>query len=436
MPDTPPPAPPAAPAPVLILGDGPDALLTAATLAGVGSPVQLLLTRSLDEVVAAAALAWPLSRWAGLGAETEGPAPGARSLAVGGVVLPLPVPRRSLAALGPALDAAAVLRQLVRARARNALAELGGGGQEERSYEDWVVRRFGRPLHAALFAPYAQARWGCPPGALAASLARLHHGLPDRRPSVAPTPDPGLRWKETLLQAGVELRDSLAVAALEVAEGRVAAVVFADGDRIPTPAGLWCAVAPDRIRRWLGADCPTEAAAQTAHLRVSTAVRLRVDDAPDLPCGATGALHVSAPGSPLWRVESGTTVPGRVLSGTVAPGGEDAAPAEMLAGHTAAVGCGAGTVAETVVLPDWEPVWSPTSHARLRRVLLAWDGLGITAVGRAGLFADVDPPVIEAHALSILEAPGGSSWDRLRRFAGPPVRARDLDVPLRSFVER
>ena len=41
-------------------------------------------------------------------------------------------------------------------------------------------------------------------------------------------------------------------------------------------------------------------------------------------------------------------------------------------------------------LKDWVPVWAPLVHARLRRLSLAFSGLGVVMVGRRGGFAPLD----------------------------------------------
>jgi protoporphyrinogen oxidase len=53
-----------------------------------------------------------------------------------------------------------------RARLRQAIAP-----GPERTFEDWVVARFGRPLYETFFGPYTQKLWGIPPDRISADWA-------------------------------------------------------------------------------------------------------------------------------------------------------------------------------------------------------------------------------------------------------------------------
>jgi hypothetical protein len=412
--------------------------LVAAELVKAGCSVVLFTTATRERLIDMAAAAWSPLRWLGRAQEhpPEGPA---RGLAIGGQVIALPVPAPALPGLVSAVPGAARLRSLARARVRNALAEVVGGGQEERSYEDWAVRRFGRPLHDGIFAPYAVARWGRPADDLAASLARVVHGTPDPRTPHAPVPDCGKRWSDALHGASVQVQELQAPLQLVVEDGKVGAIGSADGTVHTLPGPLWTTCSPDRVARWLGADCPVEARAQAPHLPMADVLATRVSGLDSL---GPAELHVVAGGGAVWAAVAGPVVPGRQLRTTLPLGSSldqsdlDVLSHRALSTLRSAAGCDGGAIEAVVGVPSWQPAWTPTSHARLRRVLLAWDALGIIPVGRGGLYADVDPPLIQAHVQSLLDGPGGSSWDRLRRFAAPPVRAKDLDVPLTRLIER
>lgn len=431
--------PPAGAGPVrCVLGDGPDALLVAVELAKAGCSVVLFTTVGRERLVELAAVGWSPLRWLGRELEVPPESP-SRGLAIGGQVISLPVPTPALPGLVSAVPGPARLRSLARARVRNALAEVVGGGQEERSYEDWAVRRFGRPLHDGVFAPYAEARWGRPAGELAASLARVVHGTADHRAVHEPEPDCGKRWSDQLHRAAVQVVELQTPLRLEVEDGTVRAIESADGTRHALAGPLWTTCAPDRIAAWLGEACPVEARAQAPHLPMADVVVTRVSG---LDSVGPAELHVVARGGATWLAVAGSVVPGRQLRTTV-PVGTSLERVDLdVAGHRAlstlrsAAGCEGGAVESVVALPSWQPAWTPTSHPRLRRVLLAWDELGIVPVGRGGLYVDADPPLIQAHVQSLLDGPGGSAWDRLRRFAAPPVRAKDLDVSLTRIIER
>ena len=61
------------------------------------------------------------------------------------------------------------------------MAEVVGGGMEERSHKDWVVRRMGEPAWRHLYRSYAERRWGLPSEQLSVSLARMYHGGTDNQ---------------------------------------------------------------------------------------------------------------------------------------------------------------------------------------------------------------------------------------------------------------
>ena len=79
-------------------------------------------------------------------------------------------------------------------------------------------------------------------------------------------------------------------------------------------------------------------------------------------------------------------------------------------------------------LVEWVPVWSRICHARLRRLILAWQGLGIVAVGRAGTFTPMDPgtEVGLVHRYANERVP--DQREALRALLEPPVRTDDLDI--------
>jgi protoporphyrinogen oxidase len=52
---------------------------------------------------------------------------------------------------------------------------------EERSFEDWVTSRFGRPLYEAFFGPYTQKLWGLHPSLISADWAQERISLLDLR---------------------------------------------------------------------------------------------------------------------------------------------------------------------------------------------------------------------------------------------------------------
>ncbi len=57
------------------------------------------------------------------------------------------------------------------AEVRRAAGRLRRSRKKERSFEEWVVARFGRPLYEMFFEPYTRKVWGVDPGLIAASWA-------------------------------------------------------------------------------------------------------------------------------------------------------------------------------------------------------------------------------------------------------------------------
>jgi len=58
------------------------------------------------------------------------------------------------------------------------LAKLSRNGHEDVSFEDWVVRRFGRAIYDVFFEPYTKKVWGIPCHELSAQWASQRIGIP------------------------------------------------------------------------------------------------------------------------------------------------------------------------------------------------------------------------------------------------------------------
>lgn len=421
----------------VVIGDGPDALRVAAALAAAGPAPRVLLrptawgpawARAGSGLLrVAAAGADPL-----LGALAEAAAP-RRAVSLGGRLRETPLVPGGLALWGPG-PAGAVFGARARARGLMAMAELVGGGAEERTYADWVERRMGRPALDAVYAGYARRRFGVGAEALGASVARaLHVPVSPARPAARPVE--GFAALEQA-PAGVPVEWGVGVAGLEVVDGKVVAVVRADGPPVPTPDGLWLCVDPGTAARWLGAALPVGIHTLAAAFRTAPAARVRLAR-PAAPLA--DETHMLDDTARFWRVVAPAADPGAIWVDFTFPPGAAVPPAgelvEAAEAGLATVGLrpGAGVGPEVAEVDGGLPLWTPHIHARLRDVHLALRGFGITPAGRLGAWADLDAATDLALARA-LAAPGADLREAHRAHADPPARLRDLLVSSRSFV--
>ena len=172
--------------------------------------------------------------------------------------------------------------------------------REERSFEDWVTSRFGRPLYEAFFGPYTRKLWGLDPSRISADWAQERISLLDlrdvalrlmhlRRSPVRtyarhyryPRLGMGQLYRtmaDEVIARGGEIRRATRVAGLEASGDRVTAVLV-DGpggaERIPVGELLSTVPLPD-LARMLRSDLPAkiEAAARRLHFRALAFVNL------------------------------------------------------------------------------------------------------------------------------------------------------------------
>lgn len=337
--------------------------------------------------------------------------------------------------------ARAPVDRLLRARVRNVLSEALGGGLEERTYEDWVVRRVGRPLFARRYAAYALRRWGRAPDALSASTARWHHFVPhdDRLVEAADPMTAAEALRAALTSAGGARRAGARIQRLHVEQGRVTAVELVGGERILCAGEPWLALDPAGVAALL------DPADLSPDLRVIALRCVNLDrvvvEVPDAEAREDEELHL-LDDAPFWAVLRGG---GRAqLISTVDP----AAPwdaAEHLrrcadACHLMGLALRIDGSAELRRIPGAQPSWSPQTHAYLRDVLLAWERLGIVVFGRQGAMADLDPLEELGHTLALLApgADGGGPDQReaQRVHAEPSAREDDVLAPIAPFITR
>jgi protoporphyrinogen oxidase len=210
------------------------------------------------------------------------------------------------------LEAADLLRGLgvaenARALGGWALARMGARvrPRPERSFEDWVVARFGRPLYDAFFGPYTHKLWGLHPSLISADWARERISLLDlgdvalrlvglRRKPVRtyarhyryPRLGMGQLYRsiaEEVRQQGGEVRVATRVRDLEVSGARVTAVLVEGtqgAERIPVGELLSTLPLPDLVRL-LGRPVPgaIDAAAKRLRFRALAFVNLFLERA-------------------------------------------------------------------------------------------------------------------------------------------------------------
>lgn len=163
--------------------------------------------------------------------------------------------------------------------------------REERSFEDWVIARFGRPLYDAFFGPYTKKLWGLSPDRISADWAQERIallGLPDvllrlARLRRAPLRTYARRYlyprfgmgqlyrvvADRVLARGGEIRVRTRVVGLEIGEGRVrAALVEGPGGAERIPVGQLLSTIPlPELVRMLGPTVPTSVHAAAERLR-------------------------------------------------------------------------------------------------------------------------------------------------------------------------
>ena len=432
----------------VVIGSGPDGLRAAAAVAATGASVVFLqqgpgpsgLSRpDLPEGDGSIRLAGGIQRSAleaVVGPVREVAAP-RLSIAMGGSVHSLPLRPDRVGSLLPGDARRIAARAWLRARGRNALAELVGGGQEERTLRDWVVRRMGVPAYDELYADYAERRWGAPAATLGVSVARRHHFLPDdaSRVQIAGGAVAALDSLADRVRQSGTLRTDVVIEGFHVEEGRVRSVVLAGGEQVDTSGGLWVEDVPNRAVEWLGD-------AGSPGLRVD-ASRLPARDRARVGLEAVSidegeVVHLLSPSGPAWRViglGAGAAVADCTLDadGVVPPDLQSEVVRQVAAaGMGSPRPDGGGIEYER----DAVPLWEITTPAVLREVLGPLRAVGVVLVGARGAVADLGPG--EALALATRYAADGDPDQReaQRQLVQVPTRIDDLGARITRFVTR
>ena len=435
----------------LVIGSGPDALRAAAVLASGGHQVTLLQEGSTPSGLSrpkypndagwmrVTETAWPCVE-AVLGPVVEAPDP-MRSVTSRGKRYRLPMKPHHVPQLLEGRTLIPAARAWLRARAKAASSDLLGGGQEERSYRDWVARRMGGPAYHHLYRDYAFRRWAWDPEALSSALAQVHHAMPDEGPfQVA-----GGGYDEVLVSAvrvieagGGKIHTGVSVTGLRLEEGRVIAASTTDGEH-DVEGEVWLALDAATICRLLGDACTEGMRVDASHLPVAaaavTAVRGEVDGLPD-------ELHVLDEGAPFWQVVVPYGIEKTAFFHSTFVNSDSLPPADELVKRciTSAAALGIGDFSEEGAhvewLPRWVPIWRKNSHARFRRLLRAWDGMGIVGVGRSGAFSPMDPGTEIALVDRLMRQTQRNQAEIHRQLLDPPVRIDDLNARITRMIER
>ena len=436
----------------VVVGWGPDALRVAAVLAARGDQVQLLQRGSTacgldhpDLPAGTGRLSVTASQRSAvervLGPLVEAPAREA-AIAIRGQHHRLPLGPVNLGRLLERSARLPVARAYFRTRARNALAEVLGGGQEERTYQDWVVRRMGGPAYHHLYRSYAARRWGAPADELSVNVARLHHGLPaaeEQQVLGGGSAEAITRAEKLILDAGGSIRLNARVEGIDLEKGRIRVLRLEGGEQITLDAPLWCTEDPATVAGWLGDGISAATHNDAMPLRMVTSAQVALRGKVD---GLAQVTHILDEAAPFYRVVSPYGLEQAAIFHATAPRlGPDGSTHALVAGFVRAaqelgIGSFEGAGARVEILDSWAPVWRIGEQARMRRLLLAWRGIGLVAAGRAGTYAPLDPSQVVAHAWLMSAEADPDQREIYRMVVEPPVGLDDLSVPPDRFIER
>jgi protoporphyrinogen oxidase len=206
-----------------------------------------------------------------------------------------PLDARDLVANLGLRENARALAGYAAARVRRAIAP-----REDRSFEDWVEARFGRPLYDTFFGPYTEKLWGLPPREISADWAAERIsllGLGDAAMRMAGLRKSAIRTyarrylyprfgmgqlyeavAREVVRLGGEVRTGARVVGLDTAGGRVTAVHVETArgrERIATGELLSTIPLPE-LARYLRPELPPRLARSAAALRFRSLVFLNL----------------------------------------------------------------------------------------------------------------------------------------------------------------
>ncbi len=422
----------------IVVGSGNEATVVAATLIAAGHRVSLIRTGAPlpTELACVHRSTWQrLDTPSALATQVLGPTQPATSpragLLVAGGTHTLPLSPLAVGRILPTGHRRLAARSWIRARARNALAVVVGGGQEERTYRDWVVRRMGSPAYDALYADYAERRWGRTGEDISASMARVAHSPALATERVVPSDH---RDHETArAQALLSAHGGLVFDADQIrftVDGRSLVQIDLGAEVVDVRnRSVWAVTSPAVVADWLGEACPAAAQHLAAGLASIPSLRVRLSGARS---GLPDEIHVLDP-APCWRFVRAPDDPEAWLVSATGPLSASAVDdIRDFAIQTNLVGDQSEVTAAAEV-PGGVPVWGPVDHARLRTVLDTFASLGIRLSGSAGTLTCLDPTALVAHVEALLDAGPPELQEAWRMVAAPPTLVEDLGARITHF---
>jgi hypothetical protein len=449
----------------IVIGAGPDALRAAAVLAHGGHQVTLLQEASTFNGVdhpeiplGTGRIRVPAEARATaeeiLGALVEAPDL-MRGVVKGGTIRRLPLSPWEVGQYLESSQRLPAFREWARRRSRNRMHDLLGGGQEERTYRDWVERRMGGPAYEHLYRAWAENRWGASAETLSVTVARSVHGRRDVDSKTVAGGGPEVSFKvcQRLIEdAGGQIIVGAKVTRLVVEQvekdRRIVAVEHSDG-RIPVadPRAdqVWVARSPRVVASWLGDQLDASLHFDAEELICRDLLQVTMRGETD---GLPEELHVLDQGAPFYRAVTPYGHEKTIVFHSSLGRNQEMPPkgelVERFSRAAEALGIGrfgpvAGQSADTVLVQrvvGWHPVWTQGTHSRYRRVMLNWQDIGLVGVGRAGSFTPLDPGEEVQLGLLYRDEPRPNQHEVHRALLDPPVLLDDLFSSSTRLMER
>lgn len=337
----------------------------------------------------------------------------------------IPLGRMDLPRLIPGSNHPHAIAGWMRARATAELAQLIGGGQEQRTYRDWVIQHYGAPVWEHLYAGYVAKRFG-PGDEVICGVARIHQG-------VVPT-----------LYAPVGPQGDLAEGVTERRLGvRGVRSGVVETDRGTFAGTVWLDAPPRLVCTWLGDAVPTAVRLDADRLDARDGLEVIVEGGADLPF----ETHLLDADVPWFRLTRPGLLPGgdggRTLVAHAALDPRDprqraadqdvveqVVTALRVAGVTD-VGPGRGVVRR---LSAFHPVWRAGHLTRLRGWVLALEERELVPIGRLGLCAPLDAGRSAAITARVVQEGVAGLREAVRVLVEPPVLDPGERAPLRRFL--
>lgn len=309
------------------------------------------------------------------------------------------------------------------ARAAIELAELIGGGHEQRSYSHWVERRFGRAAMETLYRSYCHRRFG-EPEELSCNVARLFHGIV---PGELYAPQRPLHLGHVDVQVANVQR--IHAGKVETDQGTVEGRVLVDA-------------LPLQVLQWLGEPADSAASQDAARLTARQRVTVCLVGAQNLP----RETHVLDDSVRFYRIVRPGLLPGfEALSDRLlvhyamedqAAGMPDNALVADAVEGLARLGIQAEATGALVQRGQFDqPSWEGVHLSRMRRYMMVLEERDIVPVGRSGLHSFADPSE-ELLYLQTALAPGRASLRACYRDTVEPPVEDPSRAHLRRFLER